>query len=404
MAKQLRVEGADVVICLSHCGVREQKSGPITEGEDIDLARAVPEIDVIVGGHTHTFVREPIIAGGTPVVQAGCYGAALGELVIRMEGGKRKVESYTLHTIDDTIPGEPHLAKAVEVFKAETSRILFAPRGFAIDEPLAVIDRDWSNSFFDLTASMPLGNLTADAIRHAAKADVALNAAGMVRAGLTKGNSGVQTVYDVFLLAPLGIGVADQSAGGSLVVVYLTGREIKNCLEFLLIGNPNLPGQYFPRVSGMRFHYDLSRPKFDAVTQIEVGDLAGGYRAIDISDSTNLFSVACNLYFGLMIMSISRKAGVSFVPKRKDGTPLQSRVEALPEAPQSGPYLLPPKGSIEEDQAVRGRSGANASMEIKEWQAIMEYLKTLPKKNDREVCSLVMDERAAENRTINLHA
>lgn len=49
----------------------------------------------------------------------------------------------------------------------------------------------------------------------------------------------MQTVYDVFLLAPLGIGVADQSAGGSLVVVYLTGREIKNCLEFMLIGNPN---------------------------------------------------------------------------------------------------------------------------------------------------------------------
>ena len=43
-------------------------------------------------------------------------------------------------------------------------------------------------------------------------------------------------------------------------------------------------------------------------------------------------------------------------------------------------------------------------MEIKEWQAIMEYLKTLPKKNDREVRSLVMDEQAAENRTINLQA
>src|SRR5262249_45962869 len=49
-----------------------------------------PEIDVIVGGHTHTFVREPIIANGTPVVQAGCYGAALGELVIRMEGARGK--------------------------------------------------------------------------------------------------------------------------------------------------------------------------------------------------------------------------------------------------------------------------------------------------------------------------
>jgi len=292
----------------------------------------------------------------------------------------------------------------VELFKAETSRILFAPRGFAIDEPLAVIDRDWSNSFFDLTASMPLGNLTADAIRHAAKADVALNAAGMVRAGLTKGNSGVQTVYDVFLLAPLGIGVADQSAGGSLVVVYLTGREIKNCLEFMLIGNPNLPGQYFPRVAGMRFRYDLSRPKFDAVTQIELGDLERGYRTIDTSDkSTNVYSVACNLYFGLVLISISRKAGVSLVPKKKDGTPIKSRAEALPERPQSGPYLLPPKGTIEQDQAVRG-AGANSSMEIKEWQAIMQYLKTLPKKNDRGICPLVMDEQAAENRTINLQA
>ena len=401
MAQQLRAEGADVVICLSHSGVREPENGPITEGEDIELARAVPEIDVIVGGHTHTFLRTPIIADGTPIVQAGCYGAGLGELAIEMEGSERRVAFYKLHAIDDTIAGDPRLAEAMEVFKAETTRIVFAPRGFAMDEPLAVIDHDWSNTFFDLAASMPLGNLTADAIRHATKADVALNAAGMVRAGLTKGKSGLQTVYDVFLLAPLGIGVSDQSAGGSLVLVYLTGREIKNCLEFLLIGNPNLPGQYFPRVSGIRFRYDPTRPKFDAVTQIDLGDLASGYRTIDLSDtSTTLYSVACNLYFGLMIMSISRKAGVSFVPKRKDGIPLQSRVEALPEAPQSGPYLLPPKGAIEQDQTSPG----TASLEIKEWQAIMDYLKILPNKNDKGVPMLVIDERTQENRTINLRA
>ena len=94
-----------------------------------------------------------------------------------------------------------------------------------------------------------------------------------------------------------------------------------------------------------------------------------GYRTIDISNkSTNLYSVACNLYFGLVLVSISRKAGVSLVPKKKDGTPIKSRVEALPERPQSGPYLLPPKGTMEEDQAVGG-AGANSSMEIKEWQA-----------------------------------
>ena len=91
------------------------------------------------------------------------------------------------------------------------------------------------------------------------------------------------------------------------------------------------------------------------------------------------------------------------VPKKKDGTPLQSRAEALPEGPRSGPYLLPPKGTIDQDQAVHS-AGAAPSMEIKEWQAIMDYLRILPKKNDKGVSMLVMDEQAGENRAINLPA
>lgn len=402
MVKQLREEGADVIICLSHGGVREPKKGPITEGDDIDLARAVPGIDVIVGGHTHTFVREPVFVNGTPVVQAGCYGQAMGELVIRMDGRDRKVASYKLHSIDDTIPGDPRLAKEMAGFKAETSRIVFKPRGFKIDEPLAVIDRDWPNTFFDLKASMPLGNLVSDSIRHATKADVAINAAGMVRAGLTKGTHGVQTAYDLFLLAPLGIGVADQSAGGSLVVAYFTGREIKNCLEFLLPGNPNLPGQYFPRVSGMRFRYDPSRPKFDAVTQIELGDLARGYRVIDTTENAKeILAVACNLYFGLVLASIpgKTKGQLPLTPKKKDGSPLTSRTEALPDRPQTGPYLIPPKGTIDKDGVVKG-AGAGVTLEIKEWQAVMDYLKSLPKKDARGVTVLEMDERSKEIRAI----
>jgi len=404
MVKRLRAEGADVIICMSHGGVRAPQSGPITEGDDVTLARAVPEIDVIIGGHTHTFMRTPVIVNGTPIVQAGCYGQAVGELVIRMEGRDRTVVSYTLHPVDDTILGDPRLAKEMDVFKAETSRIVFAPRGLRLDEPLAAIDRDWSNTFFDLDASRPLGNLTADAIRYATDADVALTAAGMVRAGLKKGASGVQTAYDVFLLAPLGIGVADQSAGGSLVRAYFTGREIKNCLEFFLPGDPSLPGQYYPRVSGMRFRYDLSRPKYDAVTQIELGDLTRGYRVIDISaQAKELYSLACNLYVGIILASIPKRTNgaLPLVPKKKDGTPLQSRAEALP-VEQSGPYLLPPKGTIDKDHVVP--DPAAASMEVKEWQALMNYLKSLPEKTGKGVTVLKVDERAKENRSINLRA
>jgi 5'-nucleotidase len=225
----------------------------------------------------------------------------------------------------------------------------------------------------------------------------------MVRASLPKGNTGVQTAYDVFLLAPLGIGVADQSAGGSLVVIYLTAREIKNCLEFLLVGNPNLPGQYFPRVSGMRFSYDPSRPQLDTVTEIELGDLDNGYRAMDFSEgATELYGVACNLYFGLVLASIPQKTNgaLSLVPKTKNGAPMKSRVEALPDRPQGAPYLLPPRGTIDADQAVHG--GAGARMETKEWQAIMDFMKSLPTKNDKGVSVLALDERFKENRSVNV--
>ena len=403
MVRRLRAEGAEVIICMSHGGVREPQDGPITEGDDVTLARAVPEIDVIVGGHTHTFMKTPVIVNGTPIVQAGCYGQAVGELVIQLDGRDRTVVSYDLRPVDDTILGDPRLTRVMKTFTAETSQLVFAPRGLRLDEPLAVIDRDWSNTFFDLEASRPLGNLTADAIRYATGADVALNAAGMVRAGLTKGTSGVQTAYDVFLIAPLGIGVVDQSAGGSLVLAHFTGREIKSCLEFLLAGNPNLPGQYFPRVSGMRFRYDSSRPQYDTVAGIELGDLARGYRAIDISDtSRELYSVAGNLYLGLMLASMPKKTNgaLAFAPKRKDGTPLGSRADALP-TEQSGPYVLPPKGTIDSDQVVPDPSAA-PSLEIKEWQAIMNYLKSLPTKNAEGVTVLAMDERAKEDRSISV--
>ena len=87
----------------------------------------------------------------------------------------------------------------------------------------------------------------------------------------------MQTVYDVFAVAPLGAGVVDTTAGSALVTGYFTGQELKNLLEFFLVDNPAHPGEYFPRASGMRFRYDPSRPKFDVVTAIEIGDLDRGY-------------------------------------------------------------------------------------------------------------------------------
>lgn len=63
------------------------------------------------------------------------------------------------------------------------------------------------------------------------------------------GKSGIVSVYDVFAVAPLGAGAVDSTAGSALVTAYLTGQEVKNILEFLLIDSPVRPGETVPRTS-----------------------------------------------------------------------------------------------------------------------------------------------------------
>ena len=147
-----------------------------------------------------------------------------------------------------------------------------------------------------------------------------------------------------------------------------------------------MPRGVFPPLtaSGMRFHYDLSRDKYDVVTAIEIGDLDRGYRAIDITGKdVRLYSLTCPLYLGLFMVAIPKytKGMLSLVPKKKDGQPLKLRTEALaPPPPGSTPDLLPPRGSVDNESVVTVAEKGTVR-EIKEWQAIMDYLRSLPAKN-----------------------
>jgi 5'-nucleotidase len=173
-------------------------------------------------------------------------------------------------------------------------------------------------------------------------------------------------------------------------------------LEFLLMDSPAHPGEYFPRSSGMRFRYDPSRPKFDVVTAIEIGDLDRGYRAIDITGKDDqLYSLTCPLYLGVILVAIPKytKGKLALVPKNKAGQPLTSRVEALDDPREDTPYLLPPPGTTDKDSVATG-VGDGAVREIKEWQAIMDYLRNLPVKSPGELPTIPVDERAAEIRAI----
>jgi 5'-nucleotidase/UDP-sugar diphosphatase len=406
VVKTLReTEKVDVVIALSHGGVEKGPDGRYDAGEDVHLAKNVPGIDVVIGGHSHTELSQAIVVNGrTPVVQTGKESNNLGELVLALDGNKLTVTSYRLLPIDDSILGDRAIGNEIDLLKQSVSTAAFASRGYSVDQPLAIAPRDLPNTYTDIAAGTLLANLCTDAFRAATQADIGFTANGMMRAGLLRGKTGVVTVYDVFAVAPLGSGVIDPTPGSTLVTGWFTGQDLKNVLEFLLIDNAAHPGEYFPRASGMRFRYDTTRPRFDVVTAIELGDIDRGYKAIDISGKEGrLYSLSCPLMLGPIIVAIPKytKGKLALVPKQKDGTPLTSKVDALVIPPENTGYLLPPPGTTDVASIAKGL-GKDAGLEIKEWQAIMDHLRRLPSKKKGDLPVIPVDERAAEVRAIKV--
>ena len=93
------------------------------------------------------------------------------------------------------------------------------------------------------------------------------------------------------------------------------------------------------------------------------------------------------------------KGKLALVPKNKEGQPLTSRVEALDDPRDDTPYLLPPPGTVDKGSVATG-AGNDAVREIKEWQAIMDHLRSLPVKSAGELPTIPVNERAAEVRAI----
>ena len=123
------------------------------------LAESVPGIDVVVGGHSHTAREDVILANcRSPVVQTGKEGQNLGELVVSIDGGKLKVESYRLYPIDDTIDGDQAISRDIEKLKAGVTTAVFATRGYRVDQPLAIAPQDLPNTYADIAAGTLLAN------------------------------------------------------------------------------------------------------------------------------------------------------------------------------------------------------------------------------------------------------
>ncbi|TWC30191.1 5'-nucleotidase [Pseudomonas sp. SJZ079] len=377
MVAKLREEGAEVVILLSHMGVTQQADGS-WRGEEVELVEQVPGIDIVVGGHSHTALAQPILVNGqTPVMQAGSEIQYLGELHMRLDdGGNTRVVDYRLHPLNDQTAGDAAITAEVEDFKRVVDQQMLAPKGYRFDQPLAKVDQTLTREYDDPL----LANLVTDALRHATGSDLAFTGNGTIRDNLIMGRDGVQSVSDLFRIAPLGIGEFDDAPGYPLIKVYVTGQELKNILEVLLLAYQLRDSQsYYPRVSGVRFSYNPYRVPFDQVSRIEIGDANTGYQALDMQ-TDRLYSIGATSYVGSFTWLIAdlSKGLLQVRPKDAQGHPLAEIKAAVIDVDPQKPGV----------------------QEYKEWQGLLDHIRSLPDLDGDGLADIPTQGAAAEQRML----
>lgn len=234
--KELRGQ-SDVLIVLSHIGY----------SMDRVLAEKVKGIDVIVGGHSHTRINEPVRVGDVIIVQAWEHGKALGVLDLTIGRGKIVRFKGRLEEIKP-IRGKEDRATAslVEKYKKRVDAALNEEIG------AAEVDLDGENV---RRRETNLGNLIADVMRSVSGADVTLINGGGIRASIKKGITRVKDVYSVIPF------------DNYIVAIKLTGKEIGEALEHGVSGVEDGEGR-FPQVSGLTFEYSPSQKRGSRIRAI----------------------------------------------------------------------------------------------------------------------------------------
>lgn len=316
-------EDVDMIVCVSHSGTWEDES----KSEDELLAKAVPDLDLILSGHTHTEIEKPIQHGSTYVVSCGEYGKNLGELTLTQQAdGRWAMSAYELIPITSDIAVHAATQQTIDSFMDTVDTDYLARFGYTKDQVLAENDIVFSTQkdLENIHEEHNLGDIIADAYVYAVEnaadydgvpVDLAVVPSGTVRDTYARGDITVEQVFNSF---SLGIG-ADGVPGYPLISVYLTGREIRTAAEIdASVSDFMTTARLY--CSGLNFTYNPHRLLLNKVTDVCLED--DGQR-IALEDD-KLYRIVADLYSGQMLSAVTDMSyGIlSIVPKYADGTPI----------------------------------------------------------------------------------
>ncbi len=345
---KLRELGADVVIALSHSGVRE----------DRELAEKVNNIDIILGGHDHFQTMQPEIISNTILLHSSYYLEHLGMLELEFDPSTGKVnllnpENNSPYQIplDDSVVEDPAILEQIEYFTARLN-------DFVIDFSDSLFTDVYANI---LHADFPLvkhqdmvettvGNFVVDAMRLEAervtghKVDLAIQANGVIRGDIIPGvmewSAGKVSFMDLVTIAGLGSG-PDKRPGYPMVSAYLTAHEVYNLLEVAGLLSKLMGDTYFLQISGLKYTYDPGKiawltipfanipvPAYRSVQDVKIFTGEGvqhdnGYAPLD-RDDPRLFHLVSDYYLTSFLPMIGEiLPRLALVLKDRDGNPIE---------------------------------------------------------------------------------
>ncbi|WP_339280737.1 5'-nucleotidase C-terminal domain-containing protein [Lysinibacillus sp. FSL P2-0066] len=284
--------GVNKIIALTHIGYNDNPN----VDNDILLAKNVPGIDVIVGGHDHTKLEKPFVVDtntvgeakdATLIVQANEYVNYLGTLDVTFDGNGI-VTKYDGELIDlGKVVEDEALVKILEPFTAKVNEVSNKEIGVKIAEELANPRATEDNLNSVRSNETALGNIITDGML--AKAQkytdktvvMALQNGGGIRAAIPAGNI---TVGQVITVLPF---------GNTLALMDVTGAELKAAFEVSLKNAPKENGGFL-HIGGAKLQYDSSKEVGSRVVSIEYLDKATG-KYVALEDGKT-YTVATNAF------------------------------------------------------------------------------------------------------------
>jgi S-sulfosulfanyl-L-cysteine sulfohydrolase len=243
--KELRArERPDLVVAITHTGISIARQ----------IAREMPEFDVILSGHTHERTVRPILEGKVIIVEPGCFGSFLGRLDLYLDASGVAHHEFRLIPILASRYGEDAgvkelVDKSLAPFRERMTK--------AVGTTKTLLMR------YDVLESTA-DNFITDAVRDAAKADIGFS--NGFRFGLPVPPPMV-TEADLWNFLPMD---ARMKAG------WVTGKELwtylENELELVFSKNPwKLNGGWGPRASGMTIIFNALAEQGHRVVSVKVG-------------------------------------------------------------------------------------------------------------------------------------